>query len=69
MAKDWISLRKASKIIGVAYPTATRLRIAGHLRCVKVGGIYRVYQYELERFMKEGNYVPKKSEMRSGEGD
>lgn len=57
--KDYISLRKAAKIIGVSYPTATRLRIAGHLRCVKTGGIYRVYQEELERFLREGNYQGK----------
>jgi len=54
--KDWVSLRRAAKIIGVSYPTAARLRVAGHLRCVKTGGIYRVYQEELERFLREGNY-------------
>ena len=54
--KDYVSLRKAAKIIGVSYPTATRMRIAGHLRCVKTGGIYRVYHNELERFLKEGNF-------------
>ncbi len=57
MKKDWVSLSRAAKIIGISFPTACRARDNGHLQCIKVGGIYRVYRVEIERYMREGNRV------------
>lgn len=54
-ARGWVSLRQFAIIIGVSYPTAMRMRDKGAVHVVRVGGVNRVYQNELKRFLKEGN--------------
>ncbi len=53
--RGWVSLNKFAVLIGVSYPTVLKMRDRGDVRCIKVGGIYRVYQAEVERYLREGN--------------
>ncbi len=68
IAKGHCSLREATKLIGVSYPTICKLRDANHLRTIKVGGIYKVTVDEIERFLTEGNYVAPPPTAPEGEG-
>jgi len=53
--RGWVSLRQFATLIGVSYPTACRMRDRQEVNAVKVGGIYRVYSDEVQRFMSHGN--------------
>ncbi|KKL66143.1 hypothetical protein LCGC14_2147920 [marine sediment metagenome] len=68
--RGWVSLNKFAVLIGVSYPTVLKMRDRGDVRCVKVGGINRVYQAEVQRYLKEGNAPQVRTEPEtSGEGD
>lgn len=56
--RGWVSLRQFCKIANISYPTALRWVKIGHIRYVQVGGIKRIYQEELARFLKEGTLPP-----------
>ena len=54
LSAGWVSLSKASKLIGISYPTAVRLRQQGRIRTIRIGGVFRVYTDEIKRIMREG---------------
>lgn len=54
----WVSLRQFAQIIGVSYPTALKLHRSGKVSVLDVGGIHRVYEPEVMRFLQEGNQAP-----------
>lgn len=53
--RGWTSLNGFAKIIGVTYPTALAMRNRGQVNCVQVGGVFRVYDDEVKRFLHQGN--------------
>lgn len=53
--RGWISLNQLSQLLGIAYPTALRMKRAGHIKVIPVGGIHRIYLEEYNRLQKEGN--------------
>ncbi len=55
--RGWVSLQQAGRIAGVSYQTMLNIRKRGEIKPVKVGGMYRVYEDELIRFLIQGNYV------------
>jgi len=56
MLVGYYSLNQFSKLIGVSYPTALRMRDRNEILTVKVGGIYRVPHEELQKFVHK---IPK----------
>ena len=60
VSRGYVSLRQFSKIIGVSYPTATKMNNEGKVKGIRVGGITRIYSDELHRYLTEGNAVEKK---------
>lgn len=54
LSAGWVSLNKAAKLLGISYPTATRLRQQGRIKTIRIGGVFRVYADELRRIMREG---------------
>ena len=55
--RGWVSLQQTARIAGVSYQTILNIRKRGEIKPVKVGGMYRVYEDELIRFLVAGNYV------------
>lgn len=55
--QGWVSLNGFAKIVDVSYPTALKLKQEGKVRTIQVGSQTRVYRSEVERFLREGNYV------------
>lgn len=53
--RGWVTLSTFARIAGISYTTARKLKDTGQLEVIPVGGIYRVYDDEIVRFMKEGN--------------
>lgn len=54
LSAGWVSLSQAAKLIGISYPTATRLRQQGRIKTIRIGGVFRVYTDEIKRIMREG---------------
>jgi len=61
----WLSLNEFVKYLAeshpqhkISYPTALRMVNSGKLRVTTVGVTYRVYQAEVTRYLREGNYNP-----------
>jgi excisionase family DNA binding protein len=46
----------------ISYPTALKMVKEKKLRAMQVGGTHRLYQEEITRYLREGNYVPQPSE-------
>lgn len=61
MSRQWVSLAQLADIIDVSYHTILRMKRKGEIRAIKVGGMYRVYEDELERFLIQGNYITKEA--------
>ena len=57
IAKGMVSLREAAPMLGISYMTARKLASSGKLRTLEVGQQRRVTIEEVERFIREGNYV------------
>ena len=57
LSRGWVSLPQLAKMIGVTYPTVIQMRRRGQVKCIKVGGMWRIYEDELVRFLIEGNHV------------
>ncbi len=55
--RGWVSLPQVARIAGVSYQTILAIKDRGEIHPIKVGGIYRVYEDELTRFLVHGNYV------------
>jgi len=53
--RGWVSLSQFAFLVGSAYPTVLRMRDAGQIQTHRVGGIYRVYLEEYNRFQRSGN--------------
>lgn len=53
--RKWVSLHEFARIVGVTYQTALRYKDLKNIEVVQVGGRFRVYLEELERFQREGN--------------
>lgn len=62
VSRGWISLAQFGRLIGVSYPTALKLKDQKKVRAIQVGHIYRVYTDEVERFLKEGNLKPDRTQ-------
>lgn len=56
-SRGYTSLSGFAKIVGISYPVAMRLKDEGKVKAIPVGGQHRVYRDEVERFLREGNYV------------
>jgi excisionase family DNA binding protein len=54
--KRWVDLHELARLVGVTYQTALRYKKDERFHAINVGGRWRVYKEELERFLKEGNY-------------
>lgn len=54
LSAGWVSLNRAAKLLGISYPTATRLRQQGRIKTLRIGGVFRVYADEIQRIMREG---------------
>lgn len=56
-SKGWVSLNQFAKLPGVevSYPTALKMRDRGDVRGLMVGGVYRIYAKEVNRFLRHGN--------------
>src|SRR3954468_10953212 len=56
LARDrgWVSLRDFCKIADVTYPTALRWCKLDMINFVQVGGVKRIYEEELARFIQHG---------------
>jgi excisionase family DNA binding protein len=54
--RKWVDLRELARLVGVSYQTALRYKKDGRFQAIEVGGRWRVYKTELERFLREGNY-------------
>lgn len=65
-ARGWVSLAGFARLAGVSYPTALRLKKQGYINVIPVGGLWRVYTDEVERFLREGNAKPAST---ANEGD
>lgn len=66
-SKGWLSLIDFTKYLKeehpnntVSYPTAINMVKEGKLRVIVVGNTYRVYQTEISRYLREGNFDPQK---------
>ena len=55
--QGWVSLNQFAKIVGISYPTASKLIKENKLDAIPVGGINRIYATEVKRFLREGNKV------------
>lgn len=60
--RGWISLRQFAQIIEVSYPTVLAMQKRGEISTVKVGGLWRVYTDEVQRFLAFGNLPQGKGE-------
>lgn len=58
--RGWVSLREFLKIADVTYPTALRWCHLGMIKYTQVGGVKRVFQEEIARFLREGTLPPDK---------
>lgn len=54
-SRGWLSLSQFGKLIGVTYPTVFKMRKEGKVIATRVGGVWRVYTDEIQRFQKHGN--------------
>lgn len=54
-SRGWVSLSQFTILADISYPTALKLVNTGKLESVRVGGVIRVYQEEVHRFLKHGN--------------
>lgn len=54
--EGWVSLSGFAEVVGISYPTALKLANQGKVVITPVGGVKRVYQEEVLRFMREGNF-------------
>ena len=54
-SRGWVSLAQFATLIGISYPTALKMLKRGDVTAVPVGGTYRVYSDEIERYQREGN--------------
>lgn len=68
LAKNgWLSLNEFVKYLRtdfpehyVSYPTALSMVRENKLRAITVGSSYRIYQEEITRYIRDGNYDPGK---------
>lgn len=56
--KSELTISEAAEAIGKHYITTLRLAHQGYLRAIKKGGAWYVKREEIERFNREGNYIP-----------
>ncbi len=54
-ARGYVSLNQFARLVGVSYPTALKMRDRGDVKTVPVGGVFRVYNDEIQRFLEKGN--------------
>lgn len=54
-SRGWMSPRQFAGLIGVTYDTMLVMIDKGNVKAIQVGKHYRIYQDEIERFMREGN--------------
>lgn len=56
-SRGWVSLNQFSKLPGidVSYPTALKMKVQGKINGLMVGGVYRIYAKEVNRFLHYGN--------------
>ncbi len=59
LKRNWATMRQFADICRVQYRTALRWQKTGHIRPVKVGGQWRIYEDEIRRFLTEGSHSPK----------
>ena len=58
--RGWVSLKQFAKVANVTYMTARRWANLEMIRTKKVGGITRIYEDELARFLRDGTLAPNK---------
>jgi len=63
-SRGWVSLRDFCKIADITYPTALRWTKLEMIRFTQVGGIKRIYEEEIARFIKEGTLPPNPEKLR-----
>lgn len=63
--RGWLSLNEFVKYLKaehpdhyVSYPTALSMVREGKIRALTVGSTYRIYQEEVTRYLREGNFDP-----------
>lgn len=54
--EGWVGLERLAIIIEKSYPTTRKLVKSGKIKGVRVGGQYRIYESEVNRFLKYGNH-------------
>jgi excisionase family DNA binding protein len=54
-AKQWMTLRQFATVVRVTYQTVLRWKDTEKIQTFKVGGQFRIYQTEVDRFLREGN--------------
>jgi excisionase family DNA binding protein len=54
--QKWVDFHELARLVGVSYQTVLRYNREKRFQAIQVGGRWRVYREELERFLKEGNY-------------
>jgi predicted site-specific integrase-resolvase len=52
--RGWVTLREFCKIADITYPTALRWAKLKQIAYVQVGGVKRVYEEEIARFIQQG---------------
>lgn len=53
-----LTLQETASRIGKHYITTMKLIHKGYLRAIRRGGQWYIREEEVERFLREGNYVP-----------
>lgn len=61
IALGHVSLKTAAKMIGISYPTITKMANRVEILTLRVGAQRRVAVSEVDRFLKEGNFKPEAS--------
>ncbi len=54
-SRGWMSPRQFATFIGVSYDIMYEMVSNHQIKAVPVGKHYRIYQDEIERFLREGN--------------
>jgi excisionase family DNA binding protein len=62
LPRDWMSLREFARTIGVTYQTALRYKDDNHIEVYRVGGRFRISVEEVQRFLREGNRLPTRTD-------
>lgn len=54
--EKWVSIKTLSAILERSYPATLKMIKAGHVRAVRIGGRWRIYESEVLRLLRKGNF-------------